>query len=240
MKITIFLLAIVLYLNQASTHSVKEKIEECLKVVEEKIKESKVKIEDEIRDTNRYRTSLQYNFNSKIVPRQEDSVKSIRCFNDVLLKKIYIFVNDSKIHEKNPTKCYEISQLAMRTININSYASLNNCTKEATKFVEQVQTNIDEIISTGQTLTTELNRIFSDCYSRLPKVMLNCANRKMKKLEVRIKNFESTSDSIKTAGDSASDQGYLRGITCYHDVVIEAREHALKVLSDAEHCINNS
>lgn len=240
MKITIFLLTVVLYFNQVSTHSVKKKIEESLKIVEKEIKETNVKIEDEIKDINRYRKSLQYNFNSKIVPRQEDDVKSIHCFNNVLLEKIRILVNDARIQGKNLTKCYEISQIAMRTININSYASLNRCTKEATKFIDQVQTNIDEIISTGQTLMTELNRIFPDCYSRLPKIMLHCTNRKIKKLEVRIKNFESTSNTIKTTGDSASDQGYLHGIACYQDVVIETREHALKVLVDAECCINNS
>ncbi|XP_043497149.1 uncharacterized protein LOC122520896 [Polistes fuscatus] len=239
MKITIFLLTVVLYFNRVSTHSVKEKVEESLKLVEEEINKTKVKIEDEIRDINRYRKSLQFNFNSKIVPLQEDNVKTIRCFNNVLLEKIIVLVNNSKIHGKNPTKCYEMSQIAMRTININSYASLNKCSKEATKFVEQVQTNIDEIISTGETLTTELNRIFLDCHSRLPKIKLHCANKKIKKLEVRIKNFESISDSIKTTGDSASDQGYLHGISCYHDVVTEAREHALKVLVDAENCINN-
>ncbi|XP_047370972.1 uncharacterized protein LOC124957754 isoform X1 [Vespa velutina] len=238
MKIISFLLVAALSLNQVI--GVKVNVKEDLKITEKWINESKIKIEDTIKDINRYRSNIQFIFNNKIKARQEQDVKNIRCMTDLLLEEIRTFVHDAKIKGKNPTQCYVSSQATTRIISNNGYSSLDKCTKNAQIFIEQFQTTIDDVITIGQTLTTDLDHIFSNCYIHLPKVMLRCIKQNIKELEVCIKNFESSITSMKTSGDTAFHQGYLNGIACYNNVIVKTREGVRNTLAEAEYCINNS
>ncbi|KAL2725235.1 uncharacterized protein V1478_007908 [Vespula squamosa] len=238
MKIISFLLIAVLSFNQVI--SVKVNVEENLKDAEKKINVSKNEIENVIRDINKYRSNLQFMFNNKITVRQEQNAKTIRCMTDLSLEEIRTFVYDARTKGKNPTKCYQNSQAIARIISNNGYSSLDKCVKEAKVFIEQVQTTIDDIITTGQTLIAELDYIFSDCHNRLPKIKLHCVTRKIKKHELYIKNFNSSITSMRTTGDTAFHQGFLHGIACYNNVVVKTREGVRANVAEAEYCINKS
>ncbi|KAF7413615.1 hypothetical protein HZH68_002104 [Vespula germanica] len=238
MKIISFLLVAALSFNQVI--SVKVIVEENLKNAEKKINDSKNKIEDAIKDINRYRSNLQFMFNNKITARQEQHVKTIRCITDLSLEEIRTFVYHARSQGKNPTNCYQNSQAATRIISNHGYSSLDKCVKEAKVFIEHVQTTIDNIITTGQTLIAELDYIFPNCHNRLPKIILHCVTRKIKKYELYIKNFDSSITSMRTTGDTAFHQGFLHGIACYNNVVVKTRESVRANVAEAEYCINKS
>ncbi|KAK2580487.1 hypothetical protein KPH14_006225 [Odynerus spinipes] len=239
MKIVPFLCVVVLCVNQVIGMKLEE-VKENLKRLEEEIKVSKGKVDNAIRDINKYRNNLQFNFNSKITARQLQDVTTIRCMTDLLLEEIRVFVADAKAQGKKPEKCYENSQVETTIASTNGYNSLDKCTKEAKGYIDGAQTSIDNVLATGQALLVELDRIYPDCYSRLPRIMLKCVTRKMEKTNVTLKAFESSAASVETNGETAFNQGYLYGIACYRDVVAKTRESVRNIRASSEYCIGKS
>lgn len=239
MKIVPLLCVLVLCVNQVLGISLAEAREK-LKQLEEDIKQTKGKVDDSIRDINEYRNNLQFNFDSKLAARESKDVKTIRCMTDLLLEEIRVFVSDAREQGKNPDKCYEHSHLETTNASSEGYTNLDKCTEEAKDDMNQAQTAVDNVVTTGHTLLTELDKIFPDCYTRLPRIMLKCVNRKMEKIDVSVKNFESSVESVKTVLNTAFTQGYRQGIACFQNVLTKTRATVRNIRADSMICINKS
>ncbi|KAL2725236.1 uncharacterized protein V1478_007909 [Vespula squamosa] len=213
---------------------------ESIEVLKARLNKAKGDVNIVINDLTRSKRNLEFNLNTKLFNNKINSMQAINDMTNPAMKEIRDAVETAKKEGKNADYCLESGRLALRDISLNSFAALDSCLSNAKQGIVPAQNNMDATIGVAKKLLVALDNIFLNCYSNNIFQMQGCIALALGNANGVIRNLQTTADNVKSSGNVASSNSYIKGNVCFSDVVSSARPKVPVALNTAKSCINSA
>ncbi|XP_014614889.1 PREDICTED: uncharacterized protein LOC106792870 [Polistes canadensis] len=213
---------------------------ESLEVLKARLQQSKGNVNRLISDLERSKRNLEFDLGVKLSNTKINSMQSINDLTNPAMNEIRNAVNAAKEQGKNADHCLESGRLALREISLSSFASLDACVSNAKQGIVPAQNNMDATIGVARQMLTVLDSIFPDCYSNNIFQMQSCISLAIGKANGTIRSLQSTAENVKSSGNVASSNSYIKGNSCMSGIVSSARPKVPVAVNDAKACIESA
>lgn len=165
---------------------------------------------------------------------------SIRSINELTSKhidQVKAKVDELKAEGKDASKCLQELREAMNAVIRRVYSGLDGCVNKATNELNQALRPVEDAVSTGRRMMSELDSIFPSCFSGNSFQMQTCIAVKLGTANQAIRNYENNVNTLKRTASSAPLNAALSVQQCSSSITNDGFSSTTSARMDANRCV---
>ncbi|KAM0732411.1 hypothetical protein ACS0PU_001953 [Formica fusca] len=178
------------------------------------VRNAKNNVDDIIRQLKLLRTDAVEDTITEVTEKGDEEQKSFREYKNLLLKEIKKIVNTAKEADKDVTSCYEEANNGINAIVDAIYDDATKCNDAAENSIENDLGFINNLISTGNELLSDLDGIFLTCYDSDTSKRDSCIVTDLARINADIRGLRSQTTSAEITIVYVSKNIVLQATNC--------------------------
>ncbi|XP_033323505.2 uncharacterized protein LOC117218893 [Megalopta genalis] len=187
----------------------------------------------------RFSNNLKFNTENRLSNKKIEQMQQLNDIVNPALNDIRTSVDAAKGQGKDKEQCYTDAKATLRTLSLAGFSDLNKCEQNGKQQLQAQWNNLDSAQATADKYISQLDSIMLECYSSNIIQMQTCAVSKLATVNMSIRAYESTVNSLQSSAQSASSQVELSATSCYWGAVSVVRSGTTDVRISANKCIDN-
>ncbi|XP_072757168.1 uncharacterized protein [Anoplolepis gracilipes] len=210
-----------------------------LEIIKLKVRDTKRNVESIIQQLEHIREETEEDTFPIVMQRWWDQINSYKNYVNLLLASMRREVNAVRAKGKDAQHCYDANFCAISQHSDTAYKVAEKCEKSAESAIKNSLVFIDNFISFGETLITELNDLLINCHDNDNIKMQSCIHIELETININVKSFRENTKSIKLNGLSTSNYVVLQASKCLDNVYLLARFESKGAMSSNSRCIQD-
>ncbi|XP_070159153.1 uncharacterized protein [Polyergus mexicanus] len=161
------------------------------------VRNAKSNVDDITRQLKLLRTDAEEDTITEVTEKGDEEQRSFREYKNLLLKDLKKVVNNAKEAGKDVNSCYEEANTGIDAIEDAIYNDATKCNNAAQNSIENDLGFIDNLISTGNEVLSDLDGIFLTCHDSDTSKRDNCIVTDLARINADIKVLRSQTTSAE-------------------------------------------